>query len=220
MIPAFARHDDVANPVPATHKVRMARRASFQPQTDPKAPPRGCASPGCDKHGEFRAPKDRALREYLWFCLDHVRQYNAGWDFYRGMGEADIETAIRSDTGWQRPTWPLGRLGGGSYIDPELIADPLGILRDTALHEKRRQPPRHEAPPELRAALGLLELEWPLDPATLKTRYKALAKRYHPDANGGDRSTEEKLKDINRAYSLLRQRVGRAADAAQPVHAG
>ncbi|WP_421991090.1 J domain-containing protein [Roseococcus sp.] len=197
----------------------MARRASFQPQTDPKAPPRGCASSGCEKHGEFRAPKDRALREYLWFCLEHVRQYNSGWDFYRGMGEAAIETAIRSDTGWQRPTWPLGSLGGSARIDPDLMADPLGILRDTALHEKRRAPPRHEAPPELRAALGLLELEWPLDPATLKSRYKELAKRYHPDANGGDRSTEERLKDINRAYSLLRQRVGRA-EPAQPMHAG
>ncbi len=196
----------------------MARRASFQPQTDPKAPPRACAAPDCGKHGEFRAPKDRELREYLWFCLDHVREYNARWDFYRGMGEADIETALRSDTGWQRPTWPLGRLGGGGRIDPDLVADPLGILRDTVLNEKRRNPPRHEAPPELRAALGLLELAWPLDAATLKRRYKDLAKRYHPDANGGDRSAEERLKDINRAYSLLRQRVGR--DAAQPAHAG
>jgi len=197
----------------------MVRRASFQPQTDPKAPPRGCAAPGCTAAGEFRAPKDRALREYLWFCLEHVRQYNAGWDFYRGMGAADIETSIRSDTGWQRPTWPLGRLGG-MRLDPDRVADPLGILRDTALHEKRRTPPRHEAPPELRAALGLLDLQWPLDPATLKMRYKELAKRYHPDANGGDRSTEDKLKDINRAYSLLRQRVGRAEPAAQHAHAG
>ncbi|MDB5415614.1 MAG: molecular chaperone DnaJ [Rubritepida sp.] len=211
---------DVANPALATHKVRMARRASFQPQTDPKAPPRACAAPGCVAAGEFRAPKDRALREYLWFCLEHVRQYNAGWDFYRGMGAADIETSIRSDTGWQRPTWPLGRLGG-VRLDADQMADPLGILRDTGRHEKRRAPPRHEAPPELRAALGLLDLEWPLDPATLKSRYKELAKRYHPDANGGDRSDEEKLKDINRAYSLLRQRVGRAESAAQhAAHAG
>ncbi|WP_424811025.1 J domain-containing protein [Roseococcus sp. YIM B11640] len=194
----------------------MARRASFQPQNDPKAPPQGCAAPDCGKPGEFRAPKDRALREYLWFCLDHVRQYNAGWDFYRGMGAADIESSLRADTGWQRPTWPLGRLGG-MRLDPEAVADPLGILRDTGLHQKRRAPqPNVEAPPELRAALGLLELAWPLDPATLKTRYKELAKRFHPDANGGDRRSEERLKDINRAYSLLRQRVGRA----EPAHAG
>lgn len=196
----------------------MARRASFQPQTDPKAPTRGCEAPGCAAAGEFRAPKDRSLREYLWFCLEHVREYNKGWDFYRGMGPNDIESAIRSDTGWQRPTWPLGRLGG-MRLDPERVADPLNILRDTALHEKRRAEPRREAPPELRAALGLLELEWPLDSATLKARYKELAKRYHPDANGGDRSAEERLKDINRAYSLLRRRVGTGVSQGEPAAA-
>jgi hypothetical protein len=191
----------------------MPRRAHFQPQRDPKAPPRVCEAEGCAEPGEFRAPKDRSLREHHWFCLAHVRAYNAAWDFYRGMGTADIESAIRADTGWQRPTWPLGRLGGGRF-DTERLADPLGILREPA---RPRPAPRDEAPPELRAALGLLGLEWPLDPAQLKARYKELAKRFHPDANGGDRSAEERLKDINRAYSLLRRRVGRVEAAAQPA---
>jgi hypothetical protein len=196
-----------------THNAAMARRQSFQPQRDPREPPRPCEAPGCEKPGEFRAPKDRTLREHHWFCLDHVRAYNAAWDFYRGMGPAEIEHAIRADTGWQRPTWPLGRLGG-VRLDPARLADPLGILRETAPHERRRPPPREEAPPELRAALGLLGLDWPLDPAALKARYKELAKRYHPDATGGDRGAEERLKDINRAYSLLRRRLPRAEPAA------
>lgn len=194
----------------------MARRAHFQPQRDPTAPPRACEAEGCAEPGEFRAPKDRSLRQHLWFCLAHVRAYNATWDFYRGMGPADIESAIRADTSWQRPTWPLGRLGGGRFdperLDPGRLADPLGILREPP---RRREAPRAEAPPELRAALGLLGLAWPLDQAQLKARYKELAKRYHPDANGGDRSAEERLKDINRAYSLLRRSLGRAEPAAQ-----
>ncbi len=202
-----------------THNLRMARRQSFQPQRDPKDPPRPCDAEGCDKPGEFRAPKDRTLREHHWFCLDHVRAYNAAWDYYRGMGPADIEHAIRADTGWQRPTWPLGRLGG-VRLDPERLADPLGILRETPLQARRRAPKREEAPPELRAALGLLGLDWPLDPAALKARYKELAKRYHPDANGGDRGAEERLKDINRAYSLLRRRLPRAEPAAPHAAAG
>lgn len=194
----------------------MARRASYVPQSDPRQGARACEAPGCERAGEFRAPRDRSLREYRWFCLDHVREYNAAWDFYKGMGPGDIEGSLRADTGWQRPTWPLGSLGGQSRLDPERLRDPLGVLRDTALHAQRREPPRRdaEAPPELRAALGLLDLSWPLDPAALKARYKELAKRFHPDANGGDRSAEERLKDINRAYSLLRKRVGNAAPAA------
>jgi curved DNA-binding protein CbpA len=38
----------------------------------------------------------------------------------------------------------------------------------------------------------------------VKTRYKELAKRHHPDANGGDRAAEERLKSINLAYAAVR----------------
>jgi curved DNA-binding protein CbpA len=42
-----------------------------------------------------------------------------------------------------------------------------------------------------------------------------LAKQHHPDATGGDKQAEERLKDINRAYSLLKHRL-----AKQPAPAG
>ncbi|MCC2100522.1 MAG: DnaJ domain-containing protein, partial [Hyphomicrobiales bacterium] len=42
------------------------------------------------------------------------------------------------------------------------------------------------------------------DPAAIKARYKELVKRLHPDANGGDRSSEDKLREIIRAYNYLR----------------
>ncbi|MFO1060844.1 MAG: DnaJ domain-containing protein, partial [Dongiaceae bacterium] len=35
-------------------------------------------------------------------------------------------------------------------------------------------------------------------------RYKSLVKRLHPDANGGDKAAEERLKHINLAYSTLK----------------
>ena len=41
----------------------------------------------------------------------------------------------------------------------------------------------------------------------MKTRYKELAKRHHPDANGGDRDAEERLKTINLAYAAVRSRL-------------
>ncbi len=186
----------------------MARRSSFQSQRDPRLPPQRCEAPGCAEAGEFRAPKDRGLNAYHWFCLEHVRAYNAGWDFYKGMPAADIEAGIRHDTGWGRPTWPLGRLG--STIDLEKLGDPLGILRDAA-PRRPAAPRRAEAPPELRAALGVLELEWPVEPPALKARYKDLAKRHHPDANKGDKRAEERFKDISRAYALLRARLGEGA---------
>jgi hypothetical protein len=204
----------------------MARKGGrlWGATAEPEAPPRPCEHPGCPNPGEFRAPRDRQhLNQYRWFCLEHVREYNRAWDYYKGMGPSEIERELRSDSGWQRPTWPLGRLGGFNPFGSEYVRDPLGILRDTPLHKARRekQPRPDEPPPELRAALDVLDLAWPIDAAALRARYKELAKRFHPDANGGDRQAEERLKDINRAYSLLRKRlparVAEAAPAGQPA---
>ena len=54
------------------------------------------------------------------------------------------------------------------------------------------------------AALGL---SWPTTLDEVKARYKELAKRHHPDANGGDRDAEERLKAINLAYAAVRSRL-------------
>jgi hypothetical protein len=142
--------------------------------------------------------------------LPHVREYNSAWDYYKGMSPQEIEANLRHDSGWHRPTWPLGRLGAARKLSPEFLRDPLGVLKEAQPNGHRREAPAAEAkaPPELRAALDVLGLEWPVDHRAVRSRYKELAKRFHPDVNNGDRSAEEKLKDVNRAYSLLRQRLG------------
>ena len=158
--------------------------------------------------GDYRAPRDRnSLNEYRWFCLEHVRAYNRAWDYYKGMGPGEIEANLRADAVWQRPTWPLGRLGGANPFDTDALRDPLGVLGATPLHQARRerhQPRPDEPPAELRAAVELLDLAWPLDATMLRARYKELAKRYHPDANGGDRSLEDRLREIIQAYHYLK----------------
>lgn len=188
---------------------------------EPEAQPRPCEQAGCAEPGAFRAPRDRkSLNEYRWFCLEHVRAYNRAWDYYKGMSPGEIERHLREDSGWQRPTWPLGRLGGANPFDAEVLRDPLGVLGATPLHAQRRpkQPRPDEPPPELRAALDVLGLVWPVDALALRSRYKELAKRFHPDANGGDRLAEERLKDINRAYSLVRRKLpGKATPAPAPA---
>ena len=134
-----------------------------------------------------------------------MRAYNASWDFYKGMSPAQIEAQLRSDTSWQRPTWPLGRLGAAGLPDAALH-DPMSIL--SALHERPRRTPTEQAPVELREPLATLGLEWPVTTGELKARYHELAKRHHPDANGGDRAAEERLKSINLAYAALRGKLG------------
>jgi hypothetical protein len=180
---------------------RFARTRAYAP--DPAAPGRTCDMPGCSTPGEYRAPKSRtSLNDYWWYCLAHVRAYNASWDFYKGMSPGEIEAQLRADTSWQRPTWPLGRVGTSTGIDEALLRDPLQIL--TAHH---RAGAREAIPADLREPLSTLGLDWPLTLEALKTRYKELAKRHHPDANNGDRGAEERLKTINLAYAALRVRL-------------
>jgi hypothetical protein len=171
---------------------------------DPDAPGRFCDMPNCPDQGEFRAPKSRSsLREFHWFCLEHVRAYNASWDFYKDMSPDEIEAALRADTAWQRPTWPLGQLGSHSRMDEALEAE----LHAFAFGPRLKAAPAAGAPPELREALGTLALGWPVTLEDVKTRYKELAKRHHPDANHGDKRSEERLKVINLAYATLRGKL-------------
>lgn len=177
---------------------RTVRARSFAP--DPDAPGHSCDCPGCQQAGEYRAPKSRSeLDRYWWFCLEHVRDYNASWDFYKGMTPGQIEAQVRADTQWQRPTWPLGRLGARQF-DEAVLRDPLENLARGRNAERQR----NQTPQELREPLTTLGLEWPVSLDAVKTRYKELAKRNHPDANGGDRAAEERLKIINLAYAAVR----------------
>ncbi|CAO3423831.1 DnaJ domain-containing protein [Azospirillum doebereinerae] len=183
-------------------------RSAYATHAAPRGATRVCDHPECVAAGEHRAPKSRGtLNEYWWFCLDHVREYNRAWDYYAGMSSDQIEAEVRRDTTWQRPSWPMGKwsaqekylrdrvLHGFSF---EFGHDP-GKSRD---EEKAHR--RHHARTAEEEALALLELAPPVDFPAIKTRYRELAKRYHPDANGGDRAAEEKLKEINLAYNTLK----------------
>ena len=99
----------------------------------------------------------------------------------------------------------VGRLGATGLPDAAL-RDPMSIL--SALHERPRRNQAEQAPAELREPLATLGLGWPVTMDELKARYHALAKRHHPDANGGDRGAEERLKSINLAYAALRGKIG------------
>ena len=186
---------------------KSTKHRAFDP--DPDAPERYCDMPGCTEHAGYRAPKDRTqLRQYFWFCLDHVRQYNARWDFYKGMTPGQIESQLRADISWQRPSWKLGTRGG-QHFDEEEVLDPLDILSSTRARraqaaKQRHQQARDAAPPALRDHLRTLALDWPVTVEVLKQRYKELARKHHPDANAGDPAAEDRFKTVSVAYSAIR----------------
>lgn len=192
---------------------RPRARTYDRPQYPPGAQPRICDRPGCSELGEFRAPRSRSsLNEYYWFCLEHVRAYNASWDFYRGMSEAEVEASRRSDIVGGRPSWPLGARGPRFYgIDNVDLREALRrfFTEDEPAARPRRPPTQEEE------ALAILELVPGATVAEIKARYKILVKRHHPDANGGDKSAEDRLKSINQAYTYLKSiRMPTVKDAA------
>lgn len=173
---------------------------------------RECDHPGCAGAAEHRAPKSRdRLNEYFWFCLDHVREYNKSWNFCAGMDAHEIETEIRQDTVWRRPTWPMGSVEHERrwrFVRDGEFRDGFGAFRGE--FEEGTEPPGGARPasdsPEARA-FRILGLDPSASLSELKTRYKELVKTHHPDRNGGDKVAEERLKDINDAYATLRKCV-------------
>ena len=166
---------------------------------------RVCDADGCHAPGDFRAPRSRAhLDEFLWFCLEHVREYNRSWNYCAGMSVREIESEIRNDTVWRRPTWPLGskRAQTDYAFEAGYFGDGFGLGDDIRRDADGNGAAANSAE---RRALETMELAPPLDLTHLKARYKELVKRYHPDANGGDNAAEERLKDINEAYTTLKR---------------
>lgn len=176
---------------------------------------RRCEWPSCADVGEYRAPRSRdELNVFRWFCLGHVREYNKSWNYYDGMSEIEVEEDVRRDTVWNRPTWQLGtQLGPDSF---DKANDPFNLFTNGrtggngASGQKKNGQESDETPvrPPINAeeerAYKTLELEYPVSVDDVKSRYKLLVKAHHPDANKGAKESEERLKVINQAYSVLR----------------
>jgi len=185
------------------------RREPIDPAfaAEPVPPARLCDHPGCECGGDFRAPRSRLeLDRYYWFCLEHVRAYNLAWNYYAGMSGTEVEAEIRRDTVWQRPSWKLGERHGPS----PWVRDPFGFYTGNHDEYRRRRANGRAGEAAARAAsvrgqaLAVFDIEPPFTPERLKARYKVLVKQHHPDAHGGDKAAEEKLKIINQAYATLK----------------
>lgn len=174
-----------------------------------------CDHPGCTRAGSFRAPKGRGREgQFFLFCAEHVKAYNATYNYFAGMDDAALAAYQKEAVVGHRPTWKTGvnaraqrtaqrgikRDGTG----PAEIQDGFGLFgeRNAAARARRQEESRLGA--LSRQAFATLGLDETADKAAIKARYKELVKRFHPDANGGDRSREERLGEILKAYSHLK----------------
>lgn len=216
-----------ANPERMNLNSRLFDRIRTRPRRaeDASAPAAAaCEHPGCAAPGAFRAPKGRGQEGQYWnFCLEHVRAYNQSYNYFNGMSDSDVAAYQKDATTGHRPTWAMGvnpttrealrgrregagGAGAGAGGDAYEIDDSFGLFGARPTHQ--RAAPAEDARPRMSStaikALDQLGLDAGVDAAAIKARYKLLVKRFHPDANGGDRSFEERLQEILQAYNTLK----------------
>ena len=170
-----------------------------------------CDKIDCKNKGEFKAPKSRVnLNEYYFFCLNHVKEYNKSWDFYKGLSVNQIEKSMREDTIWNRPSWPLK---GNPYKVIEQINDffineiPNLDIDDNNKNYFKNKLLDEALTKEENKALNILNLKLPLDLNKIKKNYKKLVKIFHPDVNGNNKKAEDTFKEINESYKLLLKKL-------------
>lgn len=168
----------------------------------PTEPAHACEIAGCAEPAYYKAPKSKTeLNSYYWYCLDHVREYNLKWDYFAGMDSGQIENFIQDAVTGHRPTWQREAHVAGRF---ETLQQ--------ALYEFIHGKPIKKAPPPhltagLRAALSVLNMEYPYTPEALKAQYRALVKKHHPDVNKGNQQSEEKFKQVTAAYLVLSEHI-------------
>ena len=178
---------------------------------------RVCEAPGCREAGEFRAPGRRpngfdGPGEWRWFCLDHVREFNAGYDWFEGMSAEEILAAQSPIAGWRtesRTFRPDAGIDGvprwADYADPlDAIAARARGIRSRAEGRAREAAMGARFTREETQALEVMGLGSDTDRTRLRRRYSELVRRYHPDRNGGDRRHEARLTAVVEAYQLLK----------------
>jgi curved DNA-binding protein CbpA len=165
---------------------------------------RTCSHAGCGAPATYPAPRDKGGREdgYLWFCLEHVQAYNRAWDYFKGMSQEEIERYRAGAVTGHRPTWRLGDRAYRAWVEGR-VKDRFNFFEGAVPGAGEAAQNGRRLDQKQRRALAEMELDESASLQDIKMRYKQLVKRYHPDANGGDKRAEERFKSISEAYNYL-----------------
>ncbi|QPQ56314.1 J domain-containing protein [Allosphingosinicella flava] len=170
-----------------------------------------CSAPGCAEPGEFRAPADRRASfdgpgDWRWLCLDHVRAFNSGYNYFEGMSPEEIEAAQTPYGGWDRETRAFATAGTTPPPKWADFSDPLDAIGARFKRRAHERKDGKELSEKDRKSLRILGLDVDADRKALRQRYTALVHKFHPDRNGGDRSHERALQAVIEAYQQLKGR--------------
>jgi curved DNA-binding protein CbpA len=195
---------------------RIRTRRKPQQETAAEAPT--CQWDGCDRPGVHRAPVGRnAEGQFFLFCFEHVKDYNKGYNYFSGLSDSEIARYQKEAITGHRPTWSMGvnktskdsplhsTLRSGSAASQHRVKDPFGFVAGSRSKGPRYQTAERKLKTLEAKAFDTMDLAASATSAEIKSRYKELVKKHHPDANGGDRGSEERFRAVIQAYQLLKQ---------------
>ena len=187
-------------------KIRVKKPGSEKPASE--SVPQ-CDWPDCPPPSRHKAPMGRGHEgKFYNYCTAHVQEYNKTYNYFAGMKDDDVADFQKDARLGHRPTWKLGQNASATASSvrrkaQQMRSDPFGLNSGTI-----KQPGRHTSGRALRStelkALQTLGLDDTATADQVKTQYKTLVKRLHPDANGGSRANEDTLKAVIQAYDHLR----------------
>lgn len=171
---------------------------NFNDDEDNQPPPPACDHVGCGEAGLYPAPKSRHnTNQRYHFCLEHVREYNKKWNYFDGFSQDQIYAQLQKDSGWDRPTWP-------SSISVKLEERLHAFIHKFTKDNSAKMPAAKTTLSKEAQALQTLGLTPQSDTKSIKTRYRELVKKYHPDKNPNNPKAVERFKIISEAYMVLR----------------
>ncbi len=172
-----------------------------------------CDREGCEQKAVVRAAKSpRETQAKVWLCQDHARAHNAQWNFFEGLSASEAEAARLANIYGDRPTWKMGKneraRKSARTRGPADLRDAYGIFTEAVRTAANTHSPQRNGRPVTKLqekAFATLELSADSEAGDIRRRYAELLRRFHPDANGGDRSAETQLQDVVRAHHILKK---------------
>ena len=162
-----------------------------------------CDYNNCNNVGKYKAPIERDnSKKYKWLCLEHIKEFNKTWDYFKGMSDEDVIKFLKSDMTWHRPT--QGFSSPDNFFNilwNNTLGNNEGILNNG--FEKKTNTKISFSNKD-KEAFEIIELEVGTKWDKIQKQFKKLVKKYHPDMNAGNKKFEEKLKIITLAYTQIK----------------
>ncbi len=163
-----------------------------------------CDWNNCNNIGEYKAPVEKDnTKKYRLLCLEHIKEFNKNWNYFENMNDTEIIEFIKADMTWHKPTQNFSAQDNFFKIlwNNALKED---LSKNGVSKNRGKQTLFNFSDKDLKA-FEILGLDISTNWENIRSKFKKLVKKFHPDMNSGNKKFEEKLKVITLAYTQLKR---------------